>query len=151
MFDLIERVAPTRATVLITGETGTGKELVARAIHRFSPRARGPFIPVTCSALAETLLESELFGHMKGSFTGAIHNKRGLFEEASGGTLFLDEISTISPSIQVKLLRVLRSGASRGSEENERSRWTSGSWPPRIRTSRSCNGAVSSEKISSTV
>jgi DNA-binding NtrC family response regulator len=90
MFDLIERVAPTRATVLITGETGTGKELVAAAIHRFSPRARRPFIPVSCSALPETLLESELFGHVKGSFTGATHNKRGLFEEASGGTLFLD-------------------------------------------------------------
>lgn len=108
MFDLIERVAPTRATVLITGETGTGKELVAGAIHRFSPRARRPFIPVNCSALPETLLESELFGHMKGSFTGATHNKRGLFEEASGGTLFLDEIGTISPGIQVKLLRVLQ-------------------------------------------
>jgi DNA-binding NtrC family response regulator len=108
MFDLIERVAPTRATVLITGETGTGKELVAQAIHRFSPRSRRPFIPVTCSALPETLLESELFGHKKGSFTGATHNKAGLFEEAAGGTLFLDEIGTISPSIQVKLLRVLQ-------------------------------------------
>jgi DNA-binding NtrC family response regulator len=108
MFDLVERVAPTRATVLITGETGTGKELVARAIHELSDRARKPFVPINCSALPESLLESELFGHTKGSFTGAIANKRGLFEEASGGTLFLDEISTIPPSIQVKLLRALQ-------------------------------------------
>jgi two-component system, NtrC family, response regulator HydG len=108
MFDLIERVAPTRATVLITGDTGTGKELVARAIHELSDRARKPFVPINCSALPETLLESELFGHTKGSFTGAIANKRGLFEEAAGGTLFLDEISTIPASIQVKLLRVLQ-------------------------------------------
>ncbi|MBI4545368.1 MAG: sigma-54-dependent Fis family transcriptional regulator [Gemmatimonadetes bacterium] len=108
MFDLIERVAATRATVLITGETGTGKELVARVIHDLSDRARKPFIPTNCSALPETLLESELFGHMKGSFTGAIASRRGLFEEASGGTLFLDEVSTVSPAIQVKLLRVLQ-------------------------------------------
>jgi two-component system response regulator PilR (NtrC family) len=107
MFDLIERVAPMRATVLISGETGTGKELVARAIHDLSGRARRPFVAVNCSALPETLLESELFGHVKGSFTGAIATKRGLFEEAAGGTLFLDEMSTISAHIQVKLLRVL--------------------------------------------
>jgi two-component system, NtrC family, response regulator HydG len=108
MFDMVERVAPTRATVLITGETGTGKELVARAIHELSDRSRKPFVAINCSALPETLLESELFGHTKGSFTGAIATKRGLFEEAAGGTLFLDEISTIPQSIQVKLLRVLQ-------------------------------------------
>ena len=107
LFDMIERVAPMRASVLVTGETGTGKELVARAIHALSGRAKRPFIAVNCSALPETLLESELFGHVKGSFTGAIASKRGLIEEAAGGTLFLDEISTISAHIQVMLLRVL--------------------------------------------
>ncbi|HET7322177.1 MAG TPA: sigma-54 dependent transcriptional regulator, partial [Longimicrobiaceae bacterium] len=106
--DLIQRVAPTRATVLITGETGTGKELVARSIHELSDRAHGSFIAINCSALPETLLESELFGYTKGAFTGATATRRGLFEEANGGTLFLDEIATISPAIQVKLLRVLQ-------------------------------------------
>jgi DNA-binding NtrC family response regulator len=108
VFDMIERVAPTRANVLVVGETGTGKELVARAIHDASDRARRPFVPVNCSALPESLLESELFGHVKGAFTGAVQARRGLFETAQGGTLFLDEISTVSPSIQVKLLRVLQ-------------------------------------------
>ncbi len=108
VFDLIERVAPTRATVLIQGETGTGKELVARAVHEASDRSRKPFVPVNCSAIPETLLESELFGHIRGAFTGAVQSRRGLFETAQGGTLFLDEISTITPSIQVKLLRVLQ-------------------------------------------
>jgi two-component system, NtrC family, response regulator PilR len=108
VFELVDRVAPMRASVLITGETGTGKELIARVVHELSERARGPFIAVNCSALPETLLESELFGHTKGSFTGAVADKRGLFEEAHGGTLFLDEIATVSPAIQVKLLRVLQ-------------------------------------------
>jgi len=108
MFDMIERVAPTRSSVLLSGETGTGKELAARAIHDLSPRAKKPFVPVNCSALTETLLESELFGHVKGAFTGAVASRRGLIEEAHGGTLFLDEIATVSPSVQVKLLRVLQ-------------------------------------------
>lgn len=108
LFDLMERVAPTRATVLITGETGTGKELVARGIHALSDRARRPFVPVNCGALPEGLLESELFGHVKGAFTGAVAHKRGLVEEARDGTLFLDEIATITPATQAKLLRVLQ-------------------------------------------
>jgi DNA-binding NtrC family response regulator len=108
MYDLLERVAPSRATVLITGETGTGKELVAQTIHALSDRARRPFVTVQCSALSESLLESELFGHMKGSFTGAIGTRRGLFEEAAEGTLFLDEVATLSATIQVKLLRTLQ-------------------------------------------
>jgi len=108
VIDLIARVAPSRATVLVTGETGTGKELVARAIHEASNRSKGPFMPINCAAIPDNLLESELFGHMKGAFTGAIQNKKGLFEEASGGTVFLDEISTMSMSLQPKLLRVLQ-------------------------------------------
>ncbi|MDZ7778864.1 MAG: sigma-54 dependent transcriptional regulator [Gemmatimonadota bacterium] len=108
LFGMINRVAPTRATVLITGETGSGKELVARAIHESSPRARHPFVPVNCSAIPGTLLEAELFGHMKGAFTGAVQSRKGLIEEAHGGTLFLDEISTLSQDVQVKLLRVLQ-------------------------------------------
>ncbi len=108
VFEVIEQVAPSRATVLITGESGTGKELVANAIHARSPRANGPFIKLHCAALAESLLESELFGHERGSFTGAMARKDGRFSLADGGTLFLDEIGEISPSIQVKLLRFLQ-------------------------------------------
>jgi DNA-binding NtrC family response regulator len=108
VLDLIARVAPSRASVLVTGETGTGKELVARAVHEASNRGNKSFMPINCAAIPENLLESELFGHMKGAFTGAIQNKKGLFEEASGGTVFLDEISTMSMSLQPKLLRVLQ-------------------------------------------
>src|SRR6202007_3111286 len=107
-FRLTRVVAPTRASVLIIGETGTGKELIARAIHRLSHRADGPYVRVNCGALSESLLESELFGHIKGAFTGAVDNKTGRFEAAHGGTIFLDEISSMSPKLQVKLLRVLQ-------------------------------------------
>ncbi|HPM80343.1 MAG TPA: sigma-54 dependent transcriptional regulator [Candidatus Anammoximicrobium sp.] len=107
-FDMIDSIADTRATVLISGESGTGKSLIARAIHRRSSRRDKPFVEVACGALPETLLESELFGHVAGSFTGATGDKTGKFKQADGGTIFLDEISTASPNMQVKLLRVLQ-------------------------------------------
>src|SRR5262245_9873311 len=108
IFDLVEAVADSRTTVLMTGESGTGKSLLARAIHYRSPRRDKPFIEVSCGALPETLLESELFGHVKGSFTGAIADKQGRFMAGDGGTIFLDEINSASPAMQVKLLRVLQ-------------------------------------------
>jgi len=108
IYDMIDSVADTRATVLITGESGTGKSLIARAIHRRSARRDKPFVEVACGALPETLLESELFGHVAGAFTGAIGDKMGKFMQAEGGTIFLDEVSTASPGMQVKLLRVLQ-------------------------------------------
>jgi DNA-binding NtrC family response regulator len=111
VLDRVKLVAPSRATVLIDGESGTGKELVAQAIHQSSPRARAPFIAVHCAALSENLLESEIFGHERGSFTGAMERRVGRFEAADGGTLFLDEIAEISPSTQVKLLRFLETKA----------------------------------------
>src|SRR5256885_1058257 len=107
---LIEKVAPTPARVLITGENGTGKELVARAIHALSPRAAGPFVEVNCAAIPTELIESELFGHMKGSFTGAFADRAGKFELADGGTLFLDEVGDMSLSAQAKVLRALQEG-----------------------------------------
>jgi two-component system, NtrC family, response regulator HydG len=110
VLDRVVRVAPTDATVLITGASGTGKELVARALHVASRRGGKPFVPVNCAAITETLLESELFGHAKGAFTGATRARRGLFEEASGGTLFIDEIGETSPGFQAKLLRALQDG-----------------------------------------
>ena len=107
IFEIVQQVAPTRASVLLTGESGTGKELVAKAIHHLSPRAQQPFVTVHCAALAPMLLESELFGHEKGAFTGAHERRIGRFEQAQGGTLFLDEIGEIDATIQVKLLRFL--------------------------------------------
>jgi len=119
VFDLILTVAPQSSRVLITGESGTGKELVARAIHDNSARSQLPFITVNCGAFPETLLESELFGYMKGAFTGANENRQGLFQAASGGTLFLDEIGNMSPTMQVKLYRVLQEGKIRPLGSNE--------------------------------
>ena len=106
--DLIATVAPSDATILVQGETGTGKELTARAIHRQSDRREGPLVSVACAAIPETLLESELFGHEKGAFTGAIQERHGRFELAHGGTLFLDEVTDLGPAVQAKLLRVLQ-------------------------------------------
>jgi DNA-binding NtrC family response regulator len=110
VFRTARLVAPSRACVLILGETGTGKELIARAVHDLSPRATGPYIRVNCGALTESLLESELFGHVKGSFTGAVDNRTGRFEAAHAGSIFLDEVNSTSPKLQVKLLRVLQEG-----------------------------------------
>jgi len=113
MMEQVSRVAPTDTSVLLLGETGTGKEMVARAIHESSSRAHAPFVPVDCSGLAETLVESELFGHEKGAFTGALARKTGLVEAAAGGTLFLDEVGDIPLGLQVKLLRLLETGTFR--------------------------------------
>src|SRR5512137_1269991 len=108
--DTLRQVAPASATVLLQGESGTGKELAARLLHDLSPRAAGPFLPVNCAAIPETILESELFGYERGAFTGATQRKEGRFQRAHGGTLFLDEVADMSPSVQVKLLRVLQDG-----------------------------------------
>ena len=114
----IVRIAPTSATVLITGESGTGKELVARAIHANSVRSERPFVSVNCAAISETLLESELFGHVRGAFTGAVSSRKGLFEEANGGTFFFDEIAETPPSFQAKLLRAIQEGEVRRLGDN---------------------------------
>jgi DNA-binding NtrC family response regulator len=119
VFKTAARVAASGATVLILGESGTGKELVARAIHAASPRSGGAFVPVDCGAIAEGVLESELFGHVKGAFTGAQAARRGLFEEAGGGTLFLDEIGDVGPGLQARLLRALQEGTIRRVGANE--------------------------------
>src|SRR5215208_952200 len=119
VFKTAARVAASSATVLVLGESGTGKELVARAIHAASPRSAGPFVPVDCGAIAEGVLESELFGHVRGAFTGAQAARRGLFEEATAGTLFLDEIGDVGPGLQARLLRALQEGTIRPVGANE--------------------------------
>src|SRR6202022_4425736 len=111
VYEVVKQAAPTKATVLVLGESGTGKELIAQALHERSPRKDKPFVKVSCAALSETLLESELFGHERGSFTGAVGRKEGRFELADGGTIFLDEIGEIPAATQVKLLRVLQQRA----------------------------------------
>src|SRR5271166_4031856 len=110
LFDTLDRVADASATVIVLGESGSGKELVANALHRLSERRAGPFVAVNCGALPETLIESELFGHERGSFTGAARTHRGCFERADGGTLLLDEVTEMPIEMQVRLLRVLESG-----------------------------------------
>lgn len=120
VFQIIERVAPTDSTVLINGRTGTGKELVARAIHRNSRRASKPFVDINCGALPELLVESELFGHQKGAFTGATEIRKGLFETANGGTLFLDEVQALKPELQSKLLRALQRKAIRRADGSKK-------------------------------
>ena len=132
LFELVERVAPSDAAVAILGDTGTGKELVARALHARSPRAAAPFIPVNCSAIAETLIESELFGHEKGAFSGAERMRKGAFEEAHGGTIFLDEIGELPFDLQAKLLRTLELGEVKrvGASRHHRRRAGGGGHPP---------------------
>ena len=156
IFELIGHVADTTTTVLIEGETGTGKELVARAIHQASTAHRtGPFVAVNCAALPETLLESELFGHEKGAFTGAVGQRKGRFELANGGTLFLDEVGDIPLPMQVKLLRVLQERQfERVGGNRDASRSTSGSsprptaalkdWSRRASSARTCTTASTS-------
>ncbi len=119
LFDLVKRIAPATANILINGESGTGKEVIARAIHNLGPRKKKAFVAINCTAIPEQLLESELFGHVKGSFTGAISDKKGFFEEAQGGTVFLDEIGDLSPTLQGKLLRVIQEKEIRAVGGNE--------------------------------
>ena len=130
LFDMIRRFAPHARTVLISGETGAGKELVARALHQLGPRRDKRFVTVNCSAVVETLFESELFGHARGAFTGATEHKQGLFEVANGGTLFLDEAGELPLSVQGKLLRCLKRENCNASAASTNARWTCESWRP---------------------
>ena len=130
LFDLVAQVAPSRSTVLVQGESGTGKELIAKALHANSPRRDKPFVPVNTGAVPSDLLESTLFGHVKGAFTSAIAAKKGLFEVANGGTLFLDEIGTMGTDMQAKILRVLQDRRFMHLGGRRRFRWMCGSLPP---------------------
>jgi DNA-binding NtrC family response regulator len=132
IFGLIEQIAPSNVSVLITGESGTGKELVARTLHTLSPRKPRPFVAVNCAAIPETLIESEIFGHEKGAFTGAVERRAGCFELASGGTLLLDELAEMPAGTQAKLLRVLEERKLRGWERAPSRTWTCACWPPPI-------------------
>jgi DNA-binding NtrC family response regulator len=150
VFKTVAQVASSRASVLIGGESGTGKELIAAAIHQRSPRSNGPFVKLHCAALAESLLESELFGHERGAFTGAVGRREGRFHQASGGTLFLDEIGEISPAVQVKLLRFLQEHEFERVGGNETIRVDVRSSPPPTGTSRPRWPRAASARISST-
>jgi DNA-binding NtrC family response regulator len=146
VMEMVRSVSQTEATVLVRGESGTGKELIAQAIHAASRRRYFPIVPVNCGALAETLLESELFGHEKGAFTGAQYRRKGKLEMADGGTLLLDEVGAISMKTQVELLRVLESRSSRGSAGASPYASISGSFAPRIRISRPWSRRASFER-----
>jgi two-component system, NtrC family, response regulator PilR len=135
--EMIAKVARSQAPVHISGDSGTGKELVARLIHESGRAPDGPFVPVNCGAIPSELMESELFGHKKGSFTGAVADKEGLIRSAEGGTLFLDEVADLPLHMQVKLLRVIQEKSVRPSARRARCRWTCASSPPPTASSRS--------------
>ena len=148
IYKTISRVAPTDATVLIEGETGTGKELIARMIHRYSLRADHPFVPVDCGSIAPSLLESELFGALKGAYTGADRDRIGVFEAANNGTVFLDEIGDVDLGFQLKLFDFYRSARSGRSAPRDLATWMSASFPPPIGTCRSWWRKANSARIS---
>jgi DNA-binding NtrC family response regulator len=147
---MVEVAAPTSAAVLISGETGTGKELVAHTLHDLSPRARGPFVAINCAAIPETLLESEIFGHEKGAFTGALERRIGCFERADGGTLFLDEIAEMATATQVKFLRILQEGLVTRLGGKSEIASTSGCSPPPTRIPRQPSRTDRSGRTSTT-
>ena len=149
--DLVQQVAPLKSPVLLLGETGTGKELIARAVHNISPRKNSPFITVNCGAIPESLMDSELFGYEKGAFTGAISRKYGRFERANNGTILLDEIGELPLEIQVRLLRVLQEKEIERVEEQNRLYLISGSLPLHTGTLNPWSGKANSAKIFTSV